>query len=319
MAMIFSLFNVFLFGLVASHSWVEQLVVIRNGLFTGDNGYPRGYVPRDGPTFRDDMMTYRLPPSASKRDTVNASDLICPHAQRTYNQTLSFGRLQASPGDYIAMKYQENGHVTSDITPPGKPLRGGTVLVYGTSLPNAQDKLLDVLAWTRSGEKTQRGVLLTLEAFDDGRCYEIGTNSSLAIDRQRRFPNPYPASKNTLSPQWCETDVQLPAAVQNSTYTLYWVWFYSAFDGDKRVDEIYTSCSDVDIVSAPVGGTPRNPLPQQDPQIKAVVNYRERAASPASKYTAGTSDASKVTSSLPQYTQSLQNTQSWRNTTRPCA
>jgi hypothetical protein len=48
--------NAVLLGTVLAHTWNEQLSVIENGIFTGNNGYPRGYVSRT-PAFTDEMMT----------------------------------------------------------------------------------------------------------------------------------------------------------------------------------------------------------------------------------------------------------------------
>jgi len=95
-----------------AHTWNEQLSIIDNGIFTGNNGYPRGYVSRSDPGFNDNMMTYLLPPLASGRTRVDDSDFLCAPSQMTANQTDNFPRLQVSPGAYVAIKYLENGHVT---------------------------------------------------------------------------------------------------------------------------------------------------------------------------------------------------------------
>src|ERR1700747_3242322 len=115
-----------------THSWNEQLTNIEDGVFTGDNGYPRGYISRTDPGFSQDIMTYRLPPLVTGRTRVNGSDLLCAPTQRTANQTANFPRLQVSPGTYVAMKYLENGHVTLPQIQAGKARGAGTVFVFGT-------------------------------------------------------------------------------------------------------------------------------------------------------------------------------------------
>ena len=115
---------VILFGKVLAHSWNEQLTLIEDGVFTGRNGYPRGYVSRTDPGFIDDMMKYLLPPLASGRTRVDNSDHLCAPTQRTTNQTKNYPRLRVSPGARVAMKYLENGHVTLPQNAPGK-LRDG--------------------------------------------------------------------------------------------------------------------------------------------------------------------------------------------------
>jgi hypothetical protein len=132
-------------GLGVSHTWNEQLTVIENGIFSGNNGYPRGYVSRSHAGFDDNMMTYLLLPLESGRSRVNGSDLLCAPTQRMTNQTVSFPRLQVPPGCFIAMKYLENGHVTLPTIQPGKPKAAGTVYVFGTAEPNDAELLTDVL------------------------------------------------------------------------------------------------------------------------------------------------------------------------------
>ena len=71
-----------------AHTWVEQMQEINsNGTFTGAMGYPRGYVARTEASFNGDSMDYLLPPLASGRTRIDASDLLCHPAQRTRNQT----------------------------------------------------------------------------------------------------------------------------------------------------------------------------------------------------------------------------------------
>jgi hypothetical protein len=273
----------FLFGQALTHTWNEQLTVIENGIFTGGNGYPRGYVSRSEPGFNDDLMTYLLPSLASGRTRVNGSDLLCAPTQRTANQTVNFPRLQVSPGSYVAVKYLENGHVTLPQNQPGKPLAGGTVFVFGTTQPSEDEKLMDVLQWSADGTGgNQLGRLLTAQNFDDRRCYQINSGS-ISITRQKEFPDPVPGQPGSIDEQWCETDVLIPSDLQvNSTYTVYWVWQWPTEPGAPGLpdgkDEYYTTCSDLDIVVSPMQGNPTNPLSQQDPQTAAVTDFQSRTA-----------------------------------------
>ena len=77
MHLIFYLFlAALLFRQGLAHAWNEQLTVISNGVFTGSNGYPRGYVSRSDPGFDDNMMTYLLLPLASERIRVDGLNLL---------------------------------------------------------------------------------------------------------------------------------------------------------------------------------------------------------------------------------------------------
>src|SRR3569833_3370436 len=81
-----------------AHSWTEQLTLVINGVFTGKNGYPRGYISRSDPGFSDKMMAYLLPPPESGRMRVENTDLLCAPMQRVSNQTVNYPRLQVTPG-----------------------------------------------------------------------------------------------------------------------------------------------------------------------------------------------------------------------------
>jgi hypothetical protein len=43
----------------------------------------------------------------------------------------------------IALRYQENGHVTEPFNQPGKPENHGTVFIYSTSEASDSDSLLN--------------------------------------------------------------------------------------------------------------------------------------------------------------------------------
>ncbi|KAI8273785.1 hypothetical protein K4K59_010642 [Colletotrichum sp. SAR11_240] len=251
--------------LASSHTWVEQLNrVAANGTLVGPAGFSNGWHGRDA-SFNDEAFTNRIP---------NEGFNLCKqNLQGTQNA--QFPHLTAAPGDYVSLRYQENGHVTKPENPPNKPLNRGTVFVYGTTNPRANDTLFDVhRQWTADGKGGDaRGKLLATRNYDDGQCYQVN-GESISTDRQAKFP--HAAAQPMGADIWCQSAVQLPEDVaQNSEYTLYWVWtwptlkasavadskngqfadFPSGFKGDKRAvtsddvttAEIYSSCSTIKV------------------------------------------------------------------------
>lgn len=102
----------FFFSKALTHTWNEQLIIIKNGIFIGSNSYPRGYISRSESGFNNNMMTYLLPLLALERIKVNNLNFLCAPTQRTINQTANFPRLQILPESFVAMKYLENSYVT---------------------------------------------------------------------------------------------------------------------------------------------------------------------------------------------------------------
>ncbi|KAI9730667.1 MAG: hypothetical protein M1834_005635 [Cirrosporium novae-zelandiae] len=242
-----------LLATTSAHSWVEQMTVIAsNGTFVGAPGYARGNVQRDSPGFSDPTMVYLLPPNGGN---ISSSDFMCKSTQQTQNQTDGSPRLQATAGDYIALRHQENGHVTLPQNQPGKPANRGTVYVYGTTEPKSDEKFLDVHGrWTADGSGgDKRGVLLTKQNFDDGRCYQINSGT-ISTTRQKEFPH----TANALmgADLWCQVDLQLPTTTSSGkTYTLYWVWDWpTAPNVDPALpegkQETYTTCMDIDMTAS---------------------------------------------------------------------
>lgn len=221
-----------------AHSWVEQLIVIApNGTFVGTPGYPRGNVLRTAPEFVDTKMDYLIPPG--DRADVNLilpTDKMCKDTQQDQTQTDGSPRLQASAGAAIALRYQENGHVTLPWNQPGKSKDRGTVYVYGTTEPKVDEKFLDVHgSWNWDGTGgDKRGVLLSKQNFDDGRCYQIN-DGNISMYRQKEYP--HQADLLMGADLWCQQDIQLPLnAPSGRPYTLYWVWDWPTAPG---VDETY--------------------------------------------------------------------------------
>ncbi|KAK1976191.1 hypothetical protein LZ30DRAFT_319807 [Colletotrichum cereale] len=251
--------------LAESHTWVEQLNrVAANGTLVGPAGFPAGWTGRMSSAFNDATFTNRIP-----------GDGFAMCKQAVGDQVEGFPALTAAPGDFVSLRYQENGHVTLPNTPENKPLNRGTVFIYGTTQPMADDTLFDVhRQWTTDGKGGDgRGRLLATRNYDDGQCYQIN-DKSISQERQSKFP--HEAAQPMGRDVWCQSAVQLPEDLaQNSDYTLYWVWswptltpsaaaaskngqfadFPAGFTKDKRaatskdvvVAELYTSCSSIKV------------------------------------------------------------------------
>lgn len=249
---------------VAAHSWVEQLMRISaNGTMTGTPGYMRGYVSRAISGFSDDDDNYLLPPNGrSTGDAILATDSLCHPSQRTSNYSSTFPMLSVGAGDFVALRYQENGHVTLPDVNPTKPTNRGTVYVYGTTEPQTDELFQDVFQqWTADGTGGNgRGRLLATRNFDDGQCYQVNSGAISTL-RQASF------KKEAENPQgtdlWCQNDIQLPTDLAaDTTYTLYWVWSWPTFNKAGSPTDIvtpgfnvttlqyYTSCMDVQVTAS---------------------------------------------------------------------
>lgn len=238
---------------IRAHSWVEQLMVIAsNGTFIGSPGYARGNVLRTSPGFSDPTMVYLLPPDG-RENVIYKNDSICKETQRTRNQTTGSPRLKAAPGAAVALRFQENGHVTLPWNQPGKPANRGTLYVYGTAEPRVNDTFLGIhKVWNNNGTGGDgRGVLLSVQNFDDGRCYQINSGN-ISTHRQSAFP--HQANQLMGADLWCQQDIALPTDVSTGKpYTLYWVWDWPTLPNiDASLPngklEMYTTCMDIDIV-----------------------------------------------------------------------
>jgi hypothetical protein len=235
-----------------AHSWVERMdAIAANGTFTGQPGYPRGFVPRTQAGFSDNDMVHLLPPNGRPEGTqILASDPLCRPEQQHQNQTNGFPRFNAAPGSMVALRYQENGHVTLPQNQPGKPLNRGTIYVYATTQPKIDETLLSVhKVWNANGTGgDQRGRLISTQNFDDGRCYQINGE---AISKQRQAQFKHTATQLMGADLWCQSDITLPTDMKG-TVTLYWVWDWPTASGvdpnlPKGKAEIYTTCMDVDV------------------------------------------------------------------------
>lgn len=236
----------------SAHSWIEQLnVVAQNGTMVGAAGFARGNVKRGSPGFSDPSMVNLIPPNPRGVNEIYDSDLMCKDTQTTQTQSEDSPRLQAAAGANVALRYQENGHVTLPQNQPGKPENRGTVYVYGTTQPQADDKFLSIhRVWTADGQGgDKRGVLLSTQNFDDAQCYQVN-GGEISTTRQKTFV--HTASTLTGADLWCQQDIQIPStAPSDQPYTLYWVWDWPTMPGTEGFpegkQEIYTTCMDIDI------------------------------------------------------------------------
>lgn len=237
-------------SLTSAHSWIEQMMVVApNGTMVGSPGYARGNVMRSDPGFSDPTMVNLIPPNGRTINTILDTDLMCKSTQTTESQTNGSPRLQAAPGANIALRYQENGHVTLPQNQPGKPDNRGTVYVYGTTQPSPTDSLVGIhRVWTADGSGGDgRGVLLSTQNFDDGQCYQVNSGA-ISVQRQAEFS--HVATSLMGADLWCQQDIALPTDA-SGTYTLYWVWDWPTLPGTAGFpdgkQEIYTTCMDVDV------------------------------------------------------------------------
>lgn len=248
-----------------THSWVEQLNrIATNGTMISPAGYQRAFVGRDDPGFKGDITDdlWLIPPNGrSEGAVILSTDSICSPQQTVGAYTNSkYPQLVTAPGDYIALRHEENGHVTLPTTQKNKPRNRGTIYIYGTEEPSDNNTLKSIHnVWNTAGTGgNKKGRLLATRNYDDGQCYQVNSGD-VSTSRQQQF------SKVSENPQggdlWCQSDLQLPTDITvGSDYTLYWVWDWptlskdNAMIGDEGVTvttpEVYTSCIDLKIVDA---------------------------------------------------------------------
>ncbi|KIX07412.1 uncharacterized protein Z518_02065 [Rhinocladiella mackenziei CBS 650.93] len=237
----------------SAHTWIEQLMVLApNGTMVGEPGFARGNVLRGTSGFSDPAMVNLIPPDGRTINDIQPADLMCKSTQTSQTQTDGSPRLQAAPGSAVALRFQENGHVTLPDNQPGKPPNRGTVFVYGTTQPSPDDSFLAIhRVWNADGTGGDgRGVLLSTRDFDDGQCYQVN-GGQISQQRQQQFPH----TPNSLmgADLWCQQDIEIPSdAPTGQPYTLYWVWDWPTLPGTAGFpdgkQEIYTTCMDIDIV-----------------------------------------------------------------------
>lgn len=226
-------------------------VIDSTGAFTGDTGYARGWFAR-GEGWSDKAVQQKI-------EVFDDAAAMCRFPKVGENQILA--TLKASPGDNVALLYNENGHVSFDTE--SKPKSGGIVYIYGTTDPKPDDKLKAIWKkWTVDGKGGDgRGSLLAVRKYDDGQCHEpVSPNfSQEKLDR---------IAKDGINDMFmCQNDITLPDKLKpGEKFTVYWVWDYSTMKtgskGEEPTDEsrgameLYTSCMDIDIVAG--SGTSKN-------------------------------------------------------------
>lgn len=262
-------------SLVICHSWVEQVMRIAlNGTLIGPVGYMRGYVGRSDPGFVDHANTHLLPPNGRSEGVVLNSDGICSPSQKIGNYSPKYPMLSAAPGDFIALRYQENGHVSLPGSGPPKPENRGTIYIYGTSEPDDNHKVLDIhQKWAAGREK---GRLIATRPFDDGQCYQIN-NGAISVKRQDNV------RKVAKAPQgadlWCQADVRLPRDLPTSgIYTLYWVWDWPTITDECKVasPQLYTSCLDIELRTEGISNEGSIAfISNQDPNDRAILEQMQ--------------------------------------------
>lgn len=207
----------------------------------------RKLVNPSSPTY-DTEMTYLLP--GNERTTLSKDDLICKSAQEQGNQTNGYPALKASPGEVIALRYRENGHITKTTA---DKMTFGAVSVYGTVNSKPADQLSEIHhIWNANNTGgDQRGRLLVRQSFDDGACYELN-DSALSMARAATGQPPHDALDGTGLA--CKVEFTLPIDVgKGGLYTVYWVWDWPS-NGESTVapgvtkEQYYTSCLDIQIV-----------------------------------------------------------------------
>ncbi|KAI2468722.1 hypothetical protein F4781DRAFT_422485 [Annulohypoxylon bovei var. microspora] len=248
---------------VSAHSWVEQVRQIDlTGAYTGKMGYPIGYMNRSAPDFNDSLAQNKILNTAT-------NPAVCKPKANAYDNV---NRLSAAAGDYVAMVYQENGHVTQPFLTP-RPYRDGIVNVYGTLHHEDSDGINDVLnSWTADGKGGNgKGQLLGTHYYDDGQCYQnAGHNFAIPIYAARFH-------EFGLEELFCQTDFQLPDDLPESgTYTVMWVWDWPLVTTDtQNTTEIYTSCAEIQL-------GPRNSS-AKNANVKYATNNKIQSAGIASQ------------------------------------
>lgn len=195
-------------------------------------------------------MTNLIPPNGRLDNIILPSDPICRPSQQMANETAGSLSLRAQAGTRVALRYQENGHITRADDLPGKS-SPGRVFVYGTARSQPQDSLLDIhKVWNADGTGGDgRGRLLLNADFDDGACYQKNT-SPLSHARQELPQREHDAWEG--GDLWCSSDVVIPQDLASgSMYTLYWVWDWPTAPRPELPmgkQEVYTTCIDVYVV-----------------------------------------------------------------------
>ncbi|KAI9147118.1 hypothetical protein HJFPF1_13150 [Paramyrothecium foliicola] len=247
---------------VNAHTWVEFVKRINgDGSFSGETGFPLPYIDRR--TFvsgggEDERLINRIFDGRGDAPVLRSLD---GHT----GYTSEYPRLTASAGDYLALLYEENGHVTNPIETPNeiyRPFRSGNVYVYGTLANVAGIPIKDVLySWNEDGNGGNgMGQLLGAHHYDDGQCFQARaeevSDANIWTSRTQTYKIP------SLH---CQTALRLPDNLPSEgIYTLIWVWDWAKLEGEKagpnlgqfKEDEIYTSVAEIQLNPRTDGTSP---------------------------------------------------------------
>lgn len=232
-----NIYLLLLAGSASAHTWLEALrSIASNGAFTGEPGYPRGFVGRDDASFSDDASTYRIL-------TKDASTPLCHPAQQVANGYTNpqYPRLNASVGSWIALTYQENGHVSAPQVPEGRPYRSGNIYVYATTTLRDEEFSAVHGNWTAEGT-LQSGRLIATRFYDDDNCFQNQGSGSTPINAERK------AAANGLASVDCQSDIKIPEDIESDVLAVYWVWDWTLNPNmQNEATELYTACAEIDI------------------------------------------------------------------------
>ncbi|KAK1830002.1 hypothetical protein QBC39DRAFT_261703 [Podospora conica] len=258
-------------------------------------------------------IDYLLPPNGPPKVVQPDLKIVRPDQRALTDQSYTdeFPMLAVAPGDFVAINYRENGHVSKFDKPKDqvyKPINRGTIYIYGTTdndLTNTN--LVDVhLAWTADGTGGDRkGKLLATRNFDDGQCFETepdGGDLEGILTYRRERVNSKAAEKTPAV--LCQSDVQVPFdAPIGSPYTIIWVWDWptmsqagiavspvtfdanDTFEGEPhvRIPEYYTGALDFKVVDPcdPSLGALKGPgCGAKGGQVKNVVRFVDQHERP---------------------------------------
>ncbi|KAK4193443.1 hypothetical protein QBC35DRAFT_106444 [Podospora australis] len=257
-------------GTAVAHSWPEETYRIApNGTILADanhTGYDRAHIPRGDPRQQD----FLIPPNGREKVILPTDKIVRESQYKLDGSSYSekFPKLKVAPGDFVAIRYLENGHVTApDKANPFKPLNRGTIYLYGTKENDLTNvNLVDVLhTWTADGKGGNgKGKLLATRNYDDGQCHEPAPASG-DPEGIGAFRKQFISKAESLA---CQTDLQLPTDLKpGDVYTVLWIWdwpdmsepgvpvppatFFSNNTSKGpfvKMPEIYTGVLDYDVV-----------------------------------------------------------------------
>ncbi|ETS74781.1 hypothetical protein PFICI_13265 [Pestalotiopsis fici W106-1] len=224
---------------VEAHTWVEMIRRISSsGAFVGETGYAMGHMNRTDTGFADTAVQVKFL-------DVTSNPAVCGDIGKAGYTNAAYPQLSASPGEYVAMQYAENGHVSfPDLTPRG--YLGGNVMIYATTEDVTDVGINDALySWNAEGTGGNgKGKLIASHFFDDGQCFENPNSSPIRDER---------AAKTNVSSLLCQSVAQLPEDLEtDGTVNLLWIWDWGQNPNiaGENTTEIYTSCMTVNLTAS---------------------------------------------------------------------